>query len=200
VNRKIVGNKVSWRVVCPKGEGEGEITYHRTTYDGFMQMKAVEDGQTMTMNLKLSGRHLGPCPTGQRSGPTGETARQMAVAEQAIAVLLVVAPGGFTVSRNTVYRSQVALWEDTARKSPGKARVRNNLGYAYELEGRFEEAEAAYLKALLNDPGYSLARWNLKGMTGKWKTPGSPAPPASASPPPAGAAPAREAAPAAPGG
>jgi len=101
----------------------------------------------------------------------------------AVAVLLVVALGGFTVSRNTVYRSQVALWEDTARKSPGKARVQNNLGYAYELEGRFEEADAAYLKALLNDPGYSLARWNLKGMRGKWKTPGSPAPPASASPP-----------------
>jgi Flp pilus assembly protein TadD len=111
-----------------------------------------------------------------------------------------VALGGFTVSRNAVYRSQVALWEDTARKSPGKARVQNNLGYSYELAGRFKEAEAAYLKALLTDPGYSLARWNLKGMKAKWKTPGSPTPPAAPAAPAAGASPAREAAPAAPGG
>jgi protein O-mannosyl-transferase len=118
----------------------------------------------------------------------------------AVAVLLVVALGGFTVSRNAVYRSQVALWEDTARKSTGKARVQNNLGYSYELAGRFKEAEAAYLKALLTDPGYSLARWNLKGMRAKWKTPGSPTPPAAPAAPAAGASPAREAAPAAPGG
>lgn len=118
----------------------------------------------------------------------------------AVAVLLVVVLGGFTVSRNAVYRSQVALWEDTVRSSPGKARVQNNLGYAYELAGRFKEAEAAYLKALLTDPGYSLARWNLKGMKAKLKTPRLPASPAAPAAPAAGAAPAREAAPAAPGG
>ena len=81
-----------------------------------------------------------------------------------VAVLLVVALGGFTVSRNTVYRTQVALWEDTVRTSPGKARVQNNLGYAYELAGRFKEAEAAYLRALRVDPGYVLARRNLKAL------------------------------------
>ncbi|MBP2688177.1 MAG: hypothetical protein H6Q83_364 [Deltaproteobacteria bacterium] len=85
MDRKVVGNKVSWRVVCPKGEGEGEITYHGTTYKGFLKMKMVEGGETMTMDMKLSGRHLGPCPKGQKSGPTGETAKQMAAAEQAIA-------------------------------------------------------------------------------------------------------------------
>jgi len=86
----------------------------------------------------------------------------------AAAVLLVVALGGFTVSRNEVYRSQVALWEDTARKSPGKARVWNNLGYARELAGRFKEAEGAYLRALGVDPGYALARRNLRGMKAGW--------------------------------
>ena len=85
MDQKVVGNKVSWRVVCPKGEGEGEITYHGTTYKGFLKMKMVEGGETMTMDMKLSGRHLGPCPRGQKSGPTGETAKQMAAAEQAIA-------------------------------------------------------------------------------------------------------------------
>jgi len=82
----------------------------------------------------------------------------------AVAVLLVVALGGFTVSRNAVYRSQVALWEDTVRRSPGKARVQNNLGYAYERAGRFKEAEAAYLRALRVDPAYALARRNLRGL------------------------------------
>jgi len=45
----------------------------------------VEDGQTMTMNTKLAGKYLGPCPKGQKSGPTGETAKQTAVANQAVA-------------------------------------------------------------------------------------------------------------------
>lgn len=85
VNRKVVGNTVSWRMECKKGEGEGEISYHGTTYDGFIKMKMVEEGQTMTMNVKLAGKYLGPCPKGQKSGATGETAKQMAAGQQAVA-------------------------------------------------------------------------------------------------------------------
>ena len=62
VKQKIVGNTVSWRMECKKSEGEGEITYRGATYNGFFKMKMVEDGQTMTMNTKMSGRYLGPCP------------------------------------------------------------------------------------------------------------------------------------------
>lgn len=80
----------------------------------------------------------------------------------AVAAVLVIALGVLTVSRNTVYRSEVALWEDSARKSPGKARAWNNLGYAYQQAGRFRDAEAAYLRALRVDPGYALARGNLE--------------------------------------
>jgi tetratricopeptide (TPR) repeat protein len=79
----------------------------------------------------------------------------------AIAVALL---GGITVSRNEVYRSEIALWEDTARKSPGKARAHNNLGYAYERAGRFTEAREAYLRALAIDPGHARARGNLDGL------------------------------------
>jgi hypothetical protein len=85
VKQKITGNKVSWRMECKKGEGEGEISYHGTTYNGVFNMKMVEDGQTMTMDMKLAGKYLGPCPKGQKSGPTGETAKQVAVANQAVA-------------------------------------------------------------------------------------------------------------------
>ena len=83
VNRKVTGNKVSWRMECKKAEGEGEITYRGATYKGTFRMKMVEDGQTMTMNTKLAGKYLGPCPKGQKSGPTGETAKKMAAGKQA---------------------------------------------------------------------------------------------------------------------
>jgi len=105
---KVVGNKVSWRIVCKEGEGEGEITYSGTSYKGTFRMKTVEggetkkktgksrtktstkkttedagDGETMAMTMKLSGKYLGPCPKGQKSGPTGETAKYQAMAESA---------------------------------------------------------------------------------------------------------------------
>jgi len=82
----------------------------------------------------------------------------------AVAIVMVLALGVLTVSRNVAYRSEVALWEDTARKSPGKARAWNNLGYAYQQAGRFRDAETAYLRALRIDPGYALARGNLRGL------------------------------------
>ena len=57
----------------------------------------------------------------------------------------------------------------SARKSPGKARAWNNLGYAYQRAGRFRDAEAAYLRALAIDPGYALARGNLEQSRRKEK-------------------------------
>ncbi|TRZ97401.1 MAG: DUF3617 family protein, partial [Deltaproteobacteria bacterium] len=99
VDQKVVGNTVSWRIVCKEGEGEGEITYRGTTYNGTFKLKMVEGGEatrkrtsrkksaedeeTMTMNMKLAGKYLGPCPKGQKSGATGETAKQMAAGQQA---------------------------------------------------------------------------------------------------------------------
>jgi len=79
----------------------------------------------------------------------------------AATALLAFTLGFSTMSRNEVYRSEVALWEDTAQKSPHKARVHNNLGYAYYLSGRYEDAEKAYLTALRLKPDDSLARNNL---------------------------------------
>lgn len=79
------------------------------------------------------------------------------------AILLALA--GATVARNHTYRSEVALWEDAARKSPMKARVYNNLGYAYVLGGRDDDARHAYLTALRLNPDFSLARANLGALT-----------------------------------
>ena len=107
VDQRISGNKVSWRIVCKDAEGDGEITYGGTTYKGTFRLRTTEGGEapkkgtaksrqkkaagedeggeTMTMTMKLSGRYLGPCPAGQKSGPTGETAKQVAKGQQAAA-------------------------------------------------------------------------------------------------------------------
>ena len=72
--------------------------------------------------------------------------------------------GLFTIARNHTYRSEIALWEDTIRKSPGKPRAYNNLGYAYFLSKRYEKAREAYLTALRLRPDYPLARNNLLAL------------------------------------
>ncbi len=78
----------------------------------------------------------------------------------AAALALVLAVG--TVLRNRDYRSEVALWTETARLSPGKARAFNNLGFALQQAGRPEEARAAYERALALDPEHVPARINLQ--------------------------------------
>ena len=80
----------------------------------------------------------------------------------ATAVLLVLAIA--TVQHNAIYGSAVAFWEDTLEKSPGKARVANNLGFAYQQAGRYAEAKLAYQQAIDADPGYWKARINLEAL------------------------------------
>jgi tetratricopeptide (TPR) repeat protein len=79
----------------------------------------------------------------------------------AVAVLVLLGLGIATVQRNQVYGSQVAFWEAALEKSPGKPRVANNLGYAYQQAGRLAEAKLAYQQAIELDPGYWKARINL---------------------------------------
>ncbi len=95
--------------------------------------------------------------------------RSFAILLTCIAVFL----GGFTMSRNHMYRSEIALWEDTVKKSPSNARAYNNLGYAYYLSGREADARQAYLRALAIDPGLEHARNNLGMLVGK-DTPAGP--------------------------
>ncbi|MDH4324514.1 MAG: tetratricopeptide repeat protein, partial [Betaproteobacteria bacterium] len=69
-----------------------------------------------------------------------------------------------TIARNQDYRSETTLWSDTVRKSPGKARAWNNLGYAYQVEGRRDEACAAYARALQLDAGQLRAGVNFREL------------------------------------
>jgi Flp pilus assembly protein TadD len=79
----------------------------------------------------------------------------------AVAAVLLLCASALTVTRNRDYRSEIALWQATVQQSPDKARPHNNLGYAWQMAGRKNEARTEYLHALQIDPGYSKARWNL---------------------------------------
>jgi tetratricopeptide (TPR) repeat protein len=78
------------------------------------------------------------------------------------ALLLVCAL--LTLQRNQDYRSEIALWEDTLQKSPDKARVHNNLGHAYLLAGRRDEARTEFTAASRLNPDYSRAHDNLRRL------------------------------------
>ncbi len=78
--------------------------------------------------------------------------------------LVLLAITGATVQRNQDYESAIALWEDTLAKSPSKARVANNLGFAYQQAGRIAEARLAYQQAIEIDPDYWRARINLEAL------------------------------------
>ncbi len=86
----------------------------------------------------------------------------------AVAAVLVAA-ALLTVARNHEYRSEVALWERTALLSPGKPRVHNNLGYAYQLAGEPEKAIRSYETALRLDPEFAKARGNLAALASATK-------------------------------
>jgi protein O-mannosyl-transferase len=81
-----------------------------------------------------------------------------------VAIFLILAT--FTIDRNRAYLSNVAMWEATARLSPGKSRVFNNLGLSYELDGKRDKALAMYEKAVRLDPANGIANNNLSRLKG----------------------------------
>jgi tetratricopeptide (TPR) repeat protein len=66
-----------------------------------------------------------------------------------------------TLLRNQAYNNEISLWQDTVLKSPSKARVHNNLGYAYLLAQQYDGARIEFTKALELDPQLYQARYNL---------------------------------------
>jgi len=74
---------------------------------------------------------------------------------------LILLLGVLTVHRNFAWRDEISLWRDTCRKSPGKGRPFNNLGYVYNRAGDYRRARESLRRALENFPGYAEARVNL---------------------------------------
>jgi protein O-mannosyl-transferase len=76
-----------------------------------------------------------------------------------IAVVLLFS--GVTYARNTVWQSELSLWKDVARKSPGKARAHSNLGLAFMNKGDMDNAAVAYGRAIAIDPKIAEPHFNL---------------------------------------
>ncbi len=68
--------------------------------------------------------------------------------------------GGLTAQRNHVYRSDLALWSDTAARRPGNNGVHINLGNALLDRGRAAEALAQFEEALRLQPDDAAAYYN----------------------------------------
>ncbi|MCD4779737.1 MAG: tetratricopeptide repeat protein [Candidatus Omnitrophica bacterium] len=68
--------------------------------------------------------------------------------------------GLLTFKRNFVWRTEIALWSDTVKKSPAKSRPYVNLGNAYFKRGDVSRALENYHKALQNNPRHIPAYLN----------------------------------------
>ncbi len=75
--------------------------------------------------------------------------------------LAVVAFSGLAYARNTVWQSEVSLWQDVIAKSPIKARPYNGLGLAFLNLHEYERAIECFAKAISLNPSYGTALNNL---------------------------------------
>ncbi|WP_242343205.1 tetratricopeptide repeat protein [Anaeromyxobacter terrae] len=66
--------------------------------------------------------------------------------------VLAVGLAGFTLARNRVWRDEITLWSDAARKAPAKGRPYQNLGVALAAAGRYGEAVEVLTAANRVDP------------------------------------------------
>lgn len=73
---------------------------------------------------------------------------RLRVALAVVGAILAALFGTWTVERNRVWSSELLLWQDTVRKSPGKARPHNNLGWTLARAGKRPEAIRAFRNAL----------------------------------------------------
>jgi tetratricopeptide (TPR) repeat protein len=85
--------------------------------------------------------------------------RKLAAALCGIAAVLAFV----TYQRNQLWASGIAIWEDAARKSPGKQRVHFQLAHTYYTNGRCGDAIAQYAEAArVQQPDYGLlVDWGL---------------------------------------
>ncbi|NNL77454.1 MAG: tetratricopeptide repeat protein [Desulfobacterales bacterium] len=67
----------------------------------------------------------------------------------------------WTFERNRVWADEITLYQDSAEKSPQKARPHNNLGAALSRRGRLPEAIDQFRAALRIKPDYADAHYNL---------------------------------------
>jgi tetratricopeptide (TPR) repeat protein len=65
-----------------------------------------------------------------------------------------------TVSRIRDYRDVVTIWADNVAKCPQVARGHNNLAWALQQQGKTDEANLHFARAIALEPGYVTARYD----------------------------------------
>jgi protein O-mannosyl-transferase len=69
--------------------------------------------------------------------------------------------GVLNIERNSVWKNELSLWQDTYKKSPGKLRPLINLARAHSIEGNNEDAVQYYEEALSKGSGIFVIQYNL---------------------------------------
>ncbi|MGK2907690.1 MAG: tetratricopeptide repeat protein [Desulfuromonadales bacterium] len=89
-----------------------------------------------------------------------------------ISAVIILALATATWQRNQVWENPRSLWEDTVKKSPGKARPWYNLGTYLMDAGQLDKAALPLAQSVINDPEYAEAWHNLglvQLMTGHYQ-------------------------------
>ncbi len=102
-----------------------------------------------------------------RLGTDARWSRAASVATLALLTWLAIG----TVARNRAWATPLALWTDTVRKSPDKARPHGNLATALAQRGQLDAALAHYERALALNPElveYRIDRASLYRIQGRY--------------------------------
>ena len=94
------------------------------------------------------------------------------ITSQVLFIIFILLISLLTLNRSLDFRSEISLWEDTAKKSPRKALVQNNLATAYMGADQLEKAKAALETALLIEPSQIDSHVNLGHIASRnknWK-------------------------------
>ncbi|MCE5250259.1 tetratricopeptide repeat protein [bacterium] len=84
--------------------------------------------------------------------------------KKATGIIFIVIIGIFSVlsfQRNMVWKNEISLWADAAKKSPLKSRPHINLGRAYYNNGNIEEGYTEFVKAQKIEPDNMLVNNNI---------------------------------------
>lgn len=68
--------------------------------------------------------------------------------EMIVLIVIVVIYSFTTYQRNFIWKDDISLWSDCAKKSPAKARPHNNLAVAYNEKDLMEQAISEAIMAL----------------------------------------------------
>jgi Flp pilus assembly protein TadD len=68
---------------------------------------------------------------------------------------------GISVAQKGLWREAIYRWERAVELDPTYAQAYNNLGVAYEQDGRLDKAREAYERALALDPNNLIIRQNF---------------------------------------